>query len=100
MKIRPFYAYFVAHILHNYFSDRKPVKPSEAFKRDMESIDYVMRSLSPTEKLLARDLYRDSVTDFSAKVSGAALRYNIKTADVWNFVSGLERRVAVERGLI
>ena len=100
MKIRPFYAYFVAHVLHNYFSDRKPAHPSTAFTRDMESVGKVMASMSPAERQLARELYKDSTADFSAKITAASLRRNMKASEMWNFVSNLERRVALERGLI
>lgn len=100
MKAVPFYTYYVSHVLRQYFADRQPTNPTEAYRLNYECAKRVVEALPETEKNVLRDVYTPNTLTIAAKVNASASKHKLTPLAVWTMMSRVERRLAEERGLI
>lgn len=101
MQIRPFYTYYVAHVIRQYFAELQPTNPTKAYTHNLDCAGRVIRSLSETDRDILKDLYHDlKGMPMNAKVEVAAAQRQMDKSKVWNLVFETERRIAQERELI
>ena len=58
MKIVPFYTYYVAHIIRQYFADLQPTNPTKAYQRNQQCAGQVISQLTERQQHMLRDVYR------------------------------------------
>lgn len=103
MKVRPFYTYYVAHIIRQYFFSDPPVNPTPAYRMNADAVKKVVGNLSKRDVTILKDIYRtdgENGPSVSVRVAVAAEHYGLDKSDVWELVSTTERRVAQARQLI
>ena len=102
MKVRPFYTYYVAHIISQYFFADPPVNPTPAYKANAEAVKKVISAMPKHLVSILREVYQSSEggPSLSVRVSLAAEKYNMDRTSVWELISSTEKRVAQARQLI
>ena len=99
MKIKPFYTYYAAHVLRQYFSRVTPSAPTRAWILNNEAVDRAVSALNDEDKRLFSVIYARSGS-VSENVSIAAARFDMDPEKIWVRVAELERAVAKEREII
>ena len=101
MNQRPFYTYYVAHVLKQYFTNKPPKNPSEAYTLNWQAADKVIKSLSQRKQDILRDVYTNNdKQSMATKVYFTAEKFHEDNHAIWEVISYTERRIAVERKLI
>ena len=99
MKIKPFYTYYVAHVIRQYFADVQPTTPTKAYVLNYNAAKNVLSARPKQEQDMFRELYA-GYGPIAVKVDLVAEKYGLTRDEVWNRITELERRVAQERVLI
>ena len=99
MKVKPFYTYYVAHVIRQYFADVQPTTPTKAYVLNFEAAKRILTARPPQEQQMFKELYA-GYGPISGKVDMIADKYGLTREEVWNRITELERRVAQERVLI
>ena len=102
MKVRPFYTYYVAHIICQYFFSDPPVNPTPAYKANAEAVKKVLSTMSQRNVSILRDVYRsvEGGPSLSVRVGMMAEKYDMDRTAVWELISSTEKRIAQARQLI
>lgn len=101
MNVRPFYTYYVAHVLKQYYTGKAPKNPTKAYTLNRNAVDKVIKRLPGKQQEILKDIYtqndRHSMAD---KVYFTAERFHEDARAIWDIISYAERRIAQERELI
>ena len=101
MKYRPFYTYYVAHVIRHFFSDAQPANPSKAYRMNYDCAARIIGHLSDTEQEILRTLYAGDQTEcLTIRANAEADKRGMPRTAIWNLISETERKIALARELI
>ena len=96
---KAFYSDFANHCLRFYTRHKEPEFRTEADKRNWEVCEEVLSKYADREREILTFVYfeGDTIADNVYKIS---LAKGVTQDTVWKLVNGVEREIALQRGLI
>lgn len=94
------YSEYVKHCLRYYVKFRdKTVSKSKADSLNWLAVDKVFQELSARDKEIVLTVY-DRKENMRELVEDLAIQYRVDEYVIWGVITGVERKVAIARGLI